>query len=93
MSAVLKTNWQLFERLFKFLCFIITFGLISFWSYKFILNEDLSIVEYKEFNDKEDGSPYLSQALCFRRPFLSLDRIQMNESRSEILSIAFETKT
>lgn len=81
MSTVLKTKWQLFEFSFKFLCFMITLGLISFWSYKFVLNEDLSIVEYKEYNDKADGSPYLSQALCFRSPFISSDKMQMNESQ------------
>ena len=87
MSALVKTTWHLFESSFKFLCFMITLGLISFWSYKFILNEDLSIVEYKEYNEKENGSPYLSQALCFRSPFLSSDKIPMNESQKSSYEI------
>ena len=81
MRAVLARKWQFFELSFKTLCLMITLGLILFWSYKFILNEDLSIVAYKEYDDEKDGSPYLSQALCFRSPFLSSDKMQINKSQ------------
>ena len=44
------------------------------------MNEDLSIVEYKEYNNEKDGNPYLSHTLCFRTPFLSSGKTDLNQS-------------
>lgn len=76
-----KNNWQAFEFVFKNTCLFITLGLITFWSYKFLLNEDLSIVEYKEYDNEKNGNPYLAQALCFRNPFVSSDGTHLNASQ------------
>ena len=75
-----KSKWEMFACVFKTFCFLITFGLISFWCYKFFMNEDLSIVEYKEYDNDKDGNPYLPHTLCFRNPFLASDKTHLNQS-------------
>ena len=72
-------KWELLVYIFNCLCIGSTAGLIAFWIYKFTLNEDLSFVEYKEYNsDTDDYYPSLS--LCFRNPFVNYKRTYMNGS-------------
>ena len=80
MPSKMMSKWEMFACVFKTFCLLITFGLISFWGHKFLMNEDLSIVEYKEYNNEKDGNPYLSHTLCFRTPFLSSDKTDLNQS-------------
>jgi hypothetical protein len=73
------TKWKVFSYAFNFLCISLTFGLIVFWIYKFTLNEDLSIVEYQEYQKNvNDDFPLLS--LCFRNPFVDDKGARMNET-------------
>ena len=73
------TKWKVFSNLFNLFCISVTVGLIVFWIYKFTLNEDLSIVEYQEYQKNEnDDCPLLS--LCFRNPFVDGKGIRMNET-------------
>ena len=73
------TKWKMFAYIFHVFCLFITVGLVGFWSYKFYLNEDLSIIEYKEFDD-EAGDPYPLMTLCFRNPFINTDKSHLNQS-------------
>ena len=80
-NARMKSKWEMFECVFNVFCFMITFGLISFWGYKFFMNEDLSVVEYSEYDNDKDGNPYLPHTLCFRNPFLAPDKTHLNQSQ------------
>ena len=65
MSGVCWTKFVLF---FHVICWTATVTLIAYWLYRFKLNEDLSIVEYKKYYEsKTDVFPVVS--LCLRNPF------------------------
>ena len=48
------------------------------------MDEDLSLVEYKEYDMKDvkdvSKSPYLSKTICFRNPFMTSKETHMNAS-------------
>lgn len=75
------STWHVFSGIFHTCCFITTSGLISFWIYKFSMNEDLSRVEYKEYNNDGIGTSYLSSTICFKNPFLSSNKAHLNQSQ------------
>ena len=54
---------------FALLCAVITISLGSYWCYRFILNEDLSLVEYKEFYETKDDI-FPTASLYLGHPFL-----------------------
>ena len=62
------SNWKSFTIIFHCLCWLSTITFVSYWFYKFSLNEDLCIVDYKHFYEsKQDVFPVLS--LCLRNAF------------------------
>ena len=75
------STWHLFSGIFHACCFITTSGLISFWIYKFSMNEDLSTVEYKEYDNDGIGTSYLSSTICFKNPFVSSNKAHLNQSQ------------
>ena len=50
-------------------CICATVGMALFWGYKYSLDEDLSLVDYKEFDDGNDIA-YPIMSMCFSDPFL-----------------------
>ena len=78
------SKWQMFEYIFHLLCLFTTTSLVGYWTYKFCMDDDLSVLEYKEYNMKDvndvSKSPYLSQTLCFRNPFMASKETHMNDS-------------
>ena len=78
------SKWVMFEYIFHLFCLFTTAGLVGFWTYKFSMNDDLSIVEYKQYDMKDaddtSESPYLSHTMCFRNPFLASKGIHLNAS-------------
>ena len=77
-------NWQIFENTFRLFCFFTTTAIVIFWIYKFCLNEDLSVVEYKQYDMKNANdvskSPYPSQTMCFKNPFITSKQTHLNAS-------------
>ena len=45
------------------------------------MNEDLSTVEYKEYNNDGIGASYLSSTICFENPFVSSNKHHLNQSQ------------
>ena len=65
--------------IFQVLCWMTTASVIVFWLYKFSLNQDYSVIEYKKYHqDEADVYPMLS--LCFKNPFDS-DKIATNDTQ------------
>ena len=54
---------------FTFCCILATVFLCSYWCYKFTLNEDLSVISYKEFH-KTDDDIFPTLSLCLGNPVL-----------------------
>ena len=73
--------------LFRAICIASTGALSAFWLYKYTLNEDLSVFEYKQFYKTEDDVfPVLS--LCFRNPFLT-EKLRQNHGINELTYLSF----
>ena len=95
----------IFKYSFAFLCVLTTFVMAMYWCCKFSLNEDLSVVSYRNFYEKEnDIHPTIS--MCLRKPFVRsrLAEYGVNESAylaflegkyfsEEMLSIDFNRVT
>ena len=63
-----ENKWNKVVLFFHAVCWIATATVISYWLYIFNLNEDLSIVDYKNYyQSKSDLSPVLS--VCLQSPF------------------------
>ena len=53
--------------MFHFVCFVVAFAMVSRGIYMFLLDEDVTQVDYKEFHTV-DGSVYPSFTFCFTNP-------------------------
>ena len=62
-----KTNWT---GIFHFLCSISAFSLTCWCIYKYIKDEDVSLVNYKRYHS-DRNSIYPSLTLCFNNPFIN----------------------
>ena len=59
-----------FRYLFVLLCAVAAIAICVYWIYKYRLDEDLSVITYREFYEREeDVHPTVS--LCLRNPFFS----------------------
>ena len=69
------------RHLFAFLCVLAAISICVYWVYKYRLDEDLSVITYRKFYEREyDDYPTVS--LCFNNPFLTkrLAETGVNES-------------
>ena len=84
MTMKNMSKWQVFEYIFHVLCLFTTTALVGYWMYKFSMDEDLSVLEYKQYDMKDvndtSNSPYLSQTICFRNPFITSKKTHLNSS-------------
>ena len=90
MTRVIKetmttmSKWKTLEYIFRLVCLFATAGLVGYWIYKFYLDADLSVVEYKLYDmrgvNEMSHSPYLSPTICFRNPFISSKGTHMNDT-------------
>lgn len=97
--------WKIFTFVLHKLCVSATVALTVFWLYKYTLNEDVSLLDYKKFYEaEEDVHPVLS--LCFANPFLQdklaqhgtnqsvfLDFLRGEYFSNEMLDIDYDTVT
>ena len=78
------SKWQVFECIVYLICLFTTTGLVGYWTYKFSLDVDLSVVEYQQYDMKGvndvSKSPYLSQTICFRNPFTTSKETHLDAS-------------
>ena len=60
-------KWSYFIVCFHFICWSAVISIISYWIYIYTLNEDLCLVDYKNyFESKSDEPPALS--ICLKNP-------------------------
>ena len=64
MVCVTKTG---FMSVFRGLCVAVTFGMIGYWCYLYVLDNDLSLVDSNVFSNIAQTYPIIS--LCFKDPF------------------------
>ena len=70
--------------LFSSLCTFTTIGMVSYWGYKFCLNEDSSVVTFREFYEmEEDIHPTIS--MCLKNPFLKEHLIEYGVNEASYL--------
>ena len=70
VSITMYTKWEIFMIALHFMCILLTSMIISYCTFKYIQNDDLSLTDYKQFYDTQDDVfPELS--LCFKNPFLN----------------------
>ena len=66
MLEIISRNINL---LFKFSCILMTIILISWCAYKYLLDDDVTLINFKPFHDT-DNDIYPSVMLCFYNPFV-----------------------
>ena len=63
-------KWDTFMIIYRGFFVAATGAIIGFWVYKYCLNLDLCLVDFKTYHDtREDVYPVLS--MCFKHPFLN----------------------
>ena len=62
-----KKEWFMYP--FGFICVTTSMSLCLYWCYKFSLNEDISVVQYKHFYETNDDV-FPTMSLCLANPFL-----------------------
>ena len=69
------------RSLFAFLCILAAISICVYWVYKYRLDEDLSVITYRKFYERENDV-YPTVSLCFNNPFLAkrLAESGINES-------------
>ena len=60
---------QFLLRFFQFVCLCTAFGMAGYWIFKYVKNEDITLVEYKAFKDS-DSLNLPAMSICFMDPFL-----------------------
>ena len=70
-SGNFNRNWT---RIFHLICSISAFSLTCWCIYKYMKDEDVSLVNYKRYHS-DKNSIYPSLTLCFNNPFLN-DRLE-----------------
>ena len=72
---------QIFRYVFTFLCIFTTLLMCVYWGYKFVLDEDLSVITYRRYHEKENDE-YPTVSICLSDPFLRrpLEKHGVNES-------------
>ena len=74
-------KWVFFLACFQFLCWSAVVIMVSYWIYIFTLNEDLCIVDYKNyFQDKSDERPVLS--ICLKNP-ISAEKLKISAPQTD----------
>ena len=69
-SNVIESTSKNLSLLFHGICWFATTAVVIYWIYVFCLNDDLCIVDYREYyEDQTDHYPVLSS--CFENPFSS----------------------
>ena len=54
---------------FTFLCVSTTFSMVVYWAYKFNLDENISVITYRKFYERENDV-YPTISMCLINPFL-----------------------
>ena len=55
--------------MFTFVCVSTTFSMVVYWAYKFNLDENISVITYRKFYEREDDV-YPTISMCLINPFL-----------------------
>ena len=68
--------------IFNLACFSLAFGMTLFWCYKFLLDEDLCVVDYKTFEESPDVE-YPMLSICLNNPFIESALQQYDASMTQ----------
>ena len=96
---------QCFRSLYISLCVLVAISICGYWVYKFRLDEDLSVITYREFF-KREYDIYPTVSLCMKNPFLGqrlaeygvnqssyLDFLKGDDYSEKMLNIKFDDTT
>ena len=79
MSSI---KWAYFAACFHFLCCSSVLSLVSYWIYIYNLNEDLCLVDYKNYFETEsDEPPVLS--ICLNNP-ISEEKLKISAPQIDL---------
>ena len=62
-------KFEIMQKCFGFLCFLVTFGFVIWCFYTYNLDRDLTVISQKNFGD-EDNLIMPAMSLCFYDPFI-----------------------
>ena len=62
-------KFEIMQKCFGFLCFLVTFGFVIWCFYTYSLDRDLTVISQKNFGD-EDNLIMPAMSLCFYDPFI-----------------------
>ena len=71
----------LFKYMYNLLCVFMTFSMTGYWAYKFILDENITVVTYRKFYERENDA-YPTISMCLKDPFLDERLAQYGIHRS-----------
>ena len=72
---------QIFYYTFVLFCSLATISMCVYWAHRFSLNEDLSVVKYRKFYERENEiNPTVS--LCLENPFTNQGLVQYGTNES-----------
>ena len=69
-------KWTYFLAFFHFICWSAVLIMVSYWIYIFTLNEDLCLVDYKNYLESMDDEPPVF-TICLKNP-ISEDKLKIN---------------
>lgn len=75
-----------FASLFRFLCLLTTLSMCIYWCYKFSMNEEKSVINYKTFSVTSPDAIFPTLSLCFENPFLKSRLAEYGTDEKEYLS-------
>ena len=65
-----KNKYLIIRTTFKTVCLIVTSFMVGYWVYKFCMNEDITVIEYKTLRNAENAV-FPEFSICFDKPFLN----------------------
>ena len=71
--------------LFSVLCVLAAISICVYWVYKYRLDEDLSVITYQKFYERENDV-YPTVSLCFNNPFMAKRLAESGVNESAYLS-------
>ena len=70
---------EFFLCCFKWTCVLTAFLMIGYWIHKYVKNDDITLIEYKEYKDT-DSVHLPAMSLCFVDPFVTVNGSFKNSS-------------
>ena len=84
MIMIINIHFDRLKILFRVLCWLATLLIICYWIYRYDLNEDVCIIDYKKYYHRNfDAFPVLS--ICLKNPFSKTKFRMKNQATNDTL--------